>query len=673
MQYSQERTYYIHEHPAGATSWKTPEIQELSKYSDAHVVTADLCMFGMTSRDMWGEGLAKKPTKFLTNSPHIAKWLSLKCSQDHRHVSLVGGRAKACEVYPRQLCEAMLQGLKDQLVDDGMQLADGTLLHTGHDEDGEHWDEYTDDISGLPLRSDLVAKAREEEMEVFNQFPVYRKVPLADAWFYTGKGPIGTKWVDVNKGDEKDPEYRSRLVAKEIKRKHDEDIVAATPPLEAKKLLFSLATTGTKGMSKPLKLLFIDVRRAYFYAKSKRPVFVQLPEEDASEGQCGRLEVSMYGTRDAAANWEAEYTNALVEDGFNPGVSTPCAFYNPRRDLRCVVHGDDFTFLGTDEELNWIEKRFKERYEIKVRGRLGPEDKDDKSIRIINRIIEWRQEGIVYEADQRHAEIIIREMGLAEAGATVGTPGVKVKVDEETDKLLTDGRESKYRRLVARANYMAIDRQDIQFAVKELARDMANPKESSWVALTRMAKYLKRRPRCLIKLSYQNATKSINTCVDADWAGEVATRKSTSGGLMQYGSHILKSWSSTQTVIALSSGESEFYSIVKGSSQSLGLQALMKDLNVIGNIKVLTDASTGKAIASRRGLGRVRHIDVSHLWIQEKITNGSMELTKIKNTFNPSDMMTKHLGEAEMSQCMELIDCHFSDGRTPLAPGLNII
>ena len=220
---------------------------------------------------------------------------------------------------------------------------------------------------------------------------------------------------------------------------------------------------------------------------------------------------------------------------------------------------------------------------------------------------------------------------------------------------------------------MAIDRQDIQFAVKELARDMANPKESSWVALTRMAKYLKRRPRLLIKFSYQNATKSINTCVDADWAGEIATRKSTSGGLMQYGSHILKSWSSTQTVIALSSGESEFYSIVKGSSQSLGLQALMKDLNVIGNIKVLTDASTGKAIASRRGLGRVRHIDVSHLWIQEKITNGSMELTKIKNTFNPSDMMTKHLGEAEMSQCMELIDCHFSDGRSPLAPGLNII
>lgn len=249
-------------------------------------------------------------------------------------------------------------------------------------------------------------------MDIFHQFPVYKKVPLADAFHYTGKGPIGTKWVDVNKGDEKDPEYRSRLVAMEIKRKHDEDIFAATPPLEAKKLLFSMATTGTKGSSKPLKLLFVDVKRAYFYAKCKRPVFVKLPDEDSADGQCGRLEVSMYGTRDAASNWEEEYTNSLVKFGFNPGVSTPCAFYNAERDIKCVVHGDDFTFLGTDDDLSWIQKKMSERYEVKIRGRLGPQAKDDKVIRILNRIVEWGPNGIEYEVGQRHAEIIVRDGSL---------------------------------------------------------------------------------------------------------------------------------------------------------------------------------------------------------------------------------------------------------------------
>ena len=117
----------------------------------------------------------------------------------------------------------------------------------------------------------------------------------------------------------------------------------------------------------------------------------------------------------------------------------------------------------------------------------------------------------------------------------------------------------------------------------------------------------------MIKFNYQGATRAINTCVDADWAGEQVSRKSTNGGLVQFGGHVLKSWASTQSVIALSSRESELYSIVKGVSQSMGIKALMKDLNVEAHIKVMTDATAGKSIASRSGLGRVRHIDVSNL------------------------------------------------------------
>ena len=69
----------------------------------------------------------------------------------------------------------------------------------------------------------------------------------------TGKAPIGTRWIDINKGDEKAPEYRSRLVAQEIKRDKREDLFAATPPLEAKKILFSLAVTEGIGWRKSEK------------------------------------------------------------------------------------------------------------------------------------------------------------------------------------------------------------------------------------------------------------------------------------------------------------------------------------------------------------------------------------------------------------------------------------
>ena len=58
-----------------------------------------------------------------------------------------------------------------------------------------------------------------------------------------------------------------------------------------------------------------------------------------------------------------------------------------------------------------------------MRGRIGPEEGDDKSIRILNRVVEWTEGGIKYEADQRHAEIIIRELGLNGESNSVGTPG----------------------------------------------------------------------------------------------------------------------------------------------------------------------------------------------------------------------------------------------------------
>ena len=99
----------------------------------------------------------------------------------------------------------------------------------------------------------------------------------------------------------------------------------------------------------------------------------------------------------------------------------------------------------------------------------------------------------------------------------------------------------------------------------------------------------------------------------------------------------------------------------------------MRDLIVHCKIEVLTDATTGKAIASRRGQGRVRHIDVFNLWIHEKVADESIELQKIKNVYNPADLMTKHLAETEMQHCMELIETEFLDGRSPIAPDLNML
>ena len=106
------------------------------------------------------------------------------------------------------------------------------------------------------------------------------------------------------------------------------------------------------------------------------------------------------------------------------------------------------------------------------------------------------------------------------------------------------------------------------------------------------------------------------------------TRKSTSGGAIMWGSHLFKSWSLTQSVVALSSGEAEHYGMVKGASVALGLQSLLTDFDIECGITLKSDASAAIAIASRRGLGKVLQIEACQIWLQDKVRRGDIKLSK---------------------------------------------
>ena len=125
---------------------------------------------------------------------------------------------------------------------------------------------------------------------------------------------------------------------------------------------------------------FIDIRRAYFHSNARREVYVKLPPEDHEEGMCGHLVKSMYGTRDAAQNWECQYAETMEKMGFTRGKAAPCLFYHSGHNLRIAVHGDDFTNFGSDSALNWFQSEIQKYFEVKVRGRIGPGEKDQKSI-----------------------------------------------------------------------------------------------------------------------------------------------------------------------------------------------------------------------------------------------------------------------------------------------------
>jgi len=127
----------------------------------------------------------------------------------------------------------------------------------------------------------------------------------------------------------------------------------------------------------------------------------------------------------------------------------------------------------------------------------------------------------------------------------------------------------------------------------------------------------------------------------------------------------LKTWSSTQASIAQSSGEAEYYALVRAASEALGMQSIMRDLGWDCKIRLLVDSSAAKSIASRTGLGKLRHLGIKFLWLQECVRRGKVVLSKVRGDINPADVLTKPKSLEDMRLLLNFSCLDWCDGRVP--------
>ena len=134
--------------------------------------------------------------------------------------------------------------------------------------------------------------------------------------------------------------------------------------------------------------------------------------------------------------------------------------------------------------------------------------------------------------------------------------------------------------------------------------------------------------------------------------------------------HVLKTWSTTQHCIAMSSGEAELYALTKAAAQVKGLMSVLGDFGreVLG--RVCTDATAAIGMAWRRGLGKTRHIDAQYLWLQAELNENRFGITKVDTKSNPADMFTKAVAADTLSLHMEALGFEVCAGRATTAPRL---
>ena len=305
--------------------------------------------------------------------------------------------------------------------------------------------------------------------------------------------------------------------------------------------------------------------------------------------------------------------------------------------------------------------------------------RDVPEVRILNRLVRWVKppygsgaERLEYEADPGHAELLVHQRGLSCSSKAVTTPGERSKPSVDLGTPLGRDEHVLYRSATRRLCYLALDRPDLQFPSKELARWMQNPTVGDFEGLKRAARHLLKYGRLVQEFVRQSEEpQHLVVFTDSDHAGCLRTRKGTSSFKIVYGQHLLRSASSTQAVISLSSGESEFYSLVKGVAAGLGALAMLRDLGVEltgdATIEVKVDATAGRGVAMRRGAGRTRHIATPTLWVQKLVQDGKVKVSKIPGSANPADLGSKHSDAASILKHLTRCKCAFRTGRSDKA------
>ena len=167
----------------------------------------------------------------------------------------------------------------------------------------------------------------------------------------------------------------------------------------------------------------------------------------------------------------------------------------------------------------------------------------------------------------------------------------------------------------------------------------------------------------VFKYDWQEKQDDLTVYTDSDWAGCKITARSTTGGVIALGQHIVKTWSRTQKTIALSSAEAELTAMVKGTCEGLGVSSLMKDWDQKKFLVMMGDSTAALGVIRRKGAGKLRHVNIGMLWVQEKRDGGEVEYRKVGGKENPADLMTKYLTGVMLDAHTGRLGLRFRSGR----------
>ena len=198
---------------------------------------------------------------------------------------------------------------------------------------------------------------------------------------------------------------------------------------------------------------------------------------------------------------------------------------------------------------------------------------------------------------------------------------------------------------------MVCTRPDIAHAVGVVSRFMSKPGKQHWAVVKWILRYL--RGTANVCLCFGSGKSMLEGFVDADMAGDIDTRKSTSGYLMIFSGGAISWQSKLQKCVALSTTGAEYIAVTEGCKEFLWLKKFLKELGLEQEKYVLYCDNQSAIHMSKNPSfhSRSKHIDIRHHWIRDVLEEKSLQLEKIHTDKNGSDMMTKALNKEKFEFC----------------------
>jgi ribonuclease HI len=390
------------------------------------------------------------------------------------------------------------------------------------------------------------------------------------------------------------------------------------------------------------------VNTAFLYGTIDEEVYMKQPTgftDETRPNHVCKLLKSLYGTKQAARQWNQRLDEYMTSQGFHGADADPCIYVriNDNEYTIMAVYVDDIITVSKDmKTIDDIKIELKKVFEIKDLGDmqycLGIEVKRDRS----QKTIYMSQDGYVKKVAERFGLLDCKPThSPADANSTLR------KMDEkEIFKPCNP-----YREMIGSLMYaMVCSRPDIADAVGSVSKYCERYSNEHWIATKRIVKYLKTTSDYALK--YDGRVKSgLVGYADANWASDPDTRKSTTGYVFLLNGGAVSWKSKRQSTVATSSTEAEYMSLYSAVQEAIWLKRLLVDLHYDSSnaVKIYQDNQGTIALAKNPTFhDRTKHIDIKYHFTREQVNQGNVVLEYLPTNDMVADALTKPMSRKKI-------------------------